>query len=273
MNAASEYLERVRLLVEQHAPQDVALPMMAMGAVAFIVMGLGMSVLGAKLARISLTFSLAIAGLAGGVYLTRFVDVPIGLAGLLGAGVFGVLGFVLHRLWVGVATGMMFMVVLNSTYGANTLGPQFEAFQLSHGAMPSLLVEKPLPSNESIRVAGVNPVFGEWVGGFWEFARARDESGVHKLALMTACAGTLGLVLGLLAVRFTLVTVTSLVGTLLISSGAVTLVQQWQPDLYQAGLAHPQAIGVACASFLLGSLVLQTLLTRPDKPAAAKSKS
>ena len=53
MNAASEYIERIRLLVEQNAPEEVALPMMAIGAVGFIVMGmLGWKMFGATLEEV-----------------------------------------------------------------------------------------------------------------------------------------------------------------------------------------------------------------------------
>ncbi len=107
----------------------------------------------------------------------------------------------------------------------------------------------------------------------WDYTNENDKGGIRRLALLSGCAGLFGLLLGLFAVRFTLVAVTSLVGTLMISAGAIGLAQQWQPQMYEAVLNHPQALGIAGGTFLLGSIILQTLLTRPDKAATAPAKS
>ncbi len=273
MDGVGQFFEHARTLVEHHAPQDMTVPVLTSIAACLVSVGLGVSVLGARLARGSLTLGLCLAGIASGFAVSVSTGMPQAVAVPLGGLVFGVLGFVLHRLWVGLAAGTALILVLSGTYGVHSLSPQVEAYRQSAGPMPAAFSEGLTFADAGPDAEYIAPEFKQWVGGLWDNVRGNERRSLRKLALINGCLGLFGLILGLLAVRLTLVTMTSLVGTGMILAGAVPLIQTWQPDLYQTGIEHPEAVGISCGVFLLASFVLQFLLTRPDKKAAPAPKT
>ncbi|MEE9296655.1 MAG: hypothetical protein V3W34_17055 [Phycisphaerae bacterium] len=273
MDAIGQVYERANLLIHNHVPDDVIVPVATIGAIGCIIAGLMVSVLGAKLARVVLTLGFGALGVGAGVIISQRADLPTAVATLVGAGCFGLLGYAFHRVWIGVLTGLFMVLAVNSTYGVRTIAPHLPAYEQSHGAMPVAVADKFTTAAPHAQAGCLNPEFTRWLKGFWDYTNENDKGGVRRLALLSGCAGLFGLLLGLFAVRFTLVAVTSLVGTLMISAGAMGLAQRWQPQMYEAVLNHPQSLGIAGGTFLLGSVILQTLLTRPDKAAPAATKS
>lgn len=270
MDVLSEFFERGRLLIEHHVSDEVAMPMFIGAAIALLVAGLGVAVLGAKLARLATAMSFGVLGAGCGLYVGRFADVPAVVAALVGAGLLGVAGYSLHRLWVGLVSGWVLILALNATYGAHTLGPQVQDYASNYGKMPAIVADSPetfTVPEPSVQAAALNPEFTSWVRGLWDYTYEHDRRGTRRIVLMSVCVGLFGLLIGLFAPRLTLVTMTSLVGTAMFSLGALGMAREWQPDFYQAGFDHPQTVATACGTFLLGSLILQTLLTRPHKPA------
>ncbi len=275
MNALNEIIERARLLVEHHVSHDIAVPAFVGVIVGLIIVGLGLSVLGAKLARGSLTALFCVTGAGAGLYMGRLADVPSPVAGLLGAAILGVVGFALHRVWVGVAAGLVVVVGVNATYGARTLGPEFREYAHNQGTMPAVV--SPLGDTftvpePDVQAAALNPEFQRWARGFWDYAFEHDRGGTRRVALTSACAALFGMLMGVFAVRFTLVTTTAVVGTAMFGFGILSAARTWRPDFYQAGVDHPQALAAACGTFLLASLLLQTLLTKPHNSAGDAGK-
>ena len=80
-----------------------------------------------------------------------------------------------------------------------------------------------------------------------------------------------GLCLGIVAVRWALILATSLVGTVLVTTAAATLLTRSVPESYQAFQSNPGLVGVGVGGFLVTSLILQTMLSR--KSPAAKGES
>ena len=274
MDVIGQFYERAGFLVGQQAPDDVAVPLATAGAIGCVISGLMISVLGAKLARFSLTLGFGVMGIVAGVFLGERVNLPTAAVAMGVAVGTGLIGFFMHRVWVGVLTGALMVLAVNSTYGVHTVAPHLPVFEQDFGNMPAAVVQKLSTADLGARNIQINPEFTQWIKGFWDYTKLHEKRGVRHVALLSGCAGLFGMLLGLFAVRFTLVLVTSIVGTLLITGGAIGMAEQWQPQLYQAMIEHPQVLGMAGGTCLLGSIILQTLLTRPDKsakPQQAKS--
>lgn len=268
MDAIGEVYERAAFVVGQQTPDDVVVPLATAGAIVCLILGLMVSVLGAKLARFVLTLGFGVAGIGAGVFLGEQADLPTGLVAFGTAVGAGLIGFFMHRIWVGVLTGALMVLVVNSTYGVHTVAPHLPAFEAHYGNMPFATARQ--ISTADLRSRNIiNPEFTEWIKGFWDYTNVHEKRGLRHVAMLSGCAGLFGMLLGLFAVRFTLVIATSIVGTAMITGGAIGLAEQWQPQLYQAIIDHPQVLGISGGICLLGSIILQTLLTRPDKNAKA----
>lgn len=273
MDAVSQFLDRAQLLVQNHVPQEVSVPVMTATAIGLIVIGLGSAVLGAKLARGVLITSFVVMGLMAGVAVGHRVDAPEIVAGLVGAGIGGAMGYFLHRLWVGIAAGVLMSMLVTGTYGAYHLVPHLDAYEQSHGAIPAVTDGHFTTPDPQTQEARLNPQFTDWSKGFWNYVNEKAPQVTRNLEIITPALACLGVLMGLVAVRLTLVLMTSVAGIVLLTSGLAALVHQFRPELYETTMQHPEAIGAAFGVFLIGSLVLQTLLTRPAKAKAAPAAS
>ena len=265
MNALDQLGEQLRQFAEHHVPTEATVPVFVAGPIVIVAIGLITAVLGAKLARPSLTLAFAIAGAAFGAGVGSSYDISQPLAASIAAVVMGLAGFFLHRLWVGVITCVLFASLATGTYGTHRLIPQIEQYPQPP---PEVLAQAPetftVPTPQA-QDTHLNPQFKTWAKAFWTDANQRDKSLTRDLVLAGATAGVLGLLLGLVAVRMTLILVTSLIGTTLLISGGTALVHEYQPDFYQACVANPSVAGIMGGVCLLASMILQLLLTRSEK--------
>jgi hypothetical protein len=271
MDALSQLGDQVRMFLDQHVP-PVA---MVTSAITAVVIGLGLSVLGAKLARFAMTAVFALGGAAVGALISREWAVSVPLSMLVSGGFAGVIGFFFHRLWIGLITALLFAGIIGGGVGLRSLAPMLADYE----QMPAIVQTTgnggfTIPDPET-QADYLNPEFRRWAQGFWSYAKGQDLRIQEKLSLLTVGAALVGFLLGALAVRFTLILVTAILGTAMVTSGLAALAQQYQPDLVQASIDHPQIGALACGIFLVGSLVVQTLLTSSDKSsrtATAKVK-
>ena len=265
MNALEQITEQVRLLAEHHLPTETAVPVFVVGPAVLVILGLLTAVLGAKLARPTIALGFAIGGAAFGGAAGQMLAVSVPLCAVIGAAVFGVSGFVLLRLWVGVATCVLFSVIAAAGYGTHRALPHLESY--AEPAPPAVVSPEhrfgtPEPRIQELHL---NPEFNEWLEDLYRHVTSNDATLQRNLVLSAALAGIVGLILGLVAVRFTLIVLTSMIGTALLIGGTTVLACHYKPEFYRAAMAHPEALGMACGTFLLGSLVLQGLLTRSNK--------
>ena len=77
-----------------------------------------------------------------------------------------------------------------------------------------------------------------------------------------------GLLLGLLLSRLTLIVFTAAFGTMLISGGIYVMGNGMGMDMLQATRDRPGMSGLAILSFFVVSIALQTALTRKEAPAS-----
>ncbi len=265
MNALEQITRQLSTLAEHHLPEEAAIPVFTAAPAALVVLGLLTAVLGAKLARPSIALGFAIGGATIGAVAGQALAVSMPLCATIGAVVFGISGFVLLRLWVGVATCVLFAAIAASGYGAHRALPHLKSYSEPAPAAitkPEYRFSTPEPRAQQLHL---NPEFNAWLEDVYTHVTTKEMTLERNTVLSAVAAGVLGLILGLVAVRLTLIILTSVMGTAALIAGATTLLCHHRPGLYQAALGHPEALAIACGTFLLGSLALQALLTRSHK--------
>ncbi len=273
MEQVASILEQLRIFTIQHAPGGMptgAIPV----AVVLLVAGIALSVMGAKFARFGLTSAFVV---AGGVLGDRFAHTfgfPWPVCVAVGAIIIGLIGFQTFRLWVGVAVAMLVSVLVVSGISANRVLPHLTEY--ADTSSPVFGHTPPLGENEFLiptpaeQSAYMNRDPQTWFSNFWKFLTARDPSvalNTQALAILTALGG---LCVGLVAVRPSLIISTSLIGTGMVVSGALTLLSNSVPSAYTSFQNNPRLIGLGVAAFLATSLLLQTMLMRKSTVGGPK---
>ena len=278
MDEINQLGEQARMFFEHHVSPEVTVPLFIAMPIGLIVVGLGLAVLGAKMAKPALAIAFTLAGIVGGgLVLGAATGVAPGIGMLIGGLVCGVCGYLLHRLWVGLAAAVLMSMLAGGGYGAQSLVPALQTYDVEFPRMVAGKTDE-FTVPETDREAKVFSTefqqwvddAGQWGSGFWKHASAGDTGLTRYLPMVAFGAGLFGLVVGLVAPRFMMISLTSVMGVAFMTSGSTALTQRFEPALYASAMGHPWAMWVACGALLLGSLILQTLLTRSDKSKPKK---
>lgn len=266
MDQIASVLEQLRVFSVQHAPGGLptgALPV----ALILLVVGVGLSVVGAKFARFGLTSAFV---LLGGVLGDRFAEsfefsraicIPVG------ATLVGVVGFQTFKVWVGVAIAFMLSMLVISGFGARNIVPHFvsyaETSPLQIGELNTAEnIEFSIPNRDTQSAYINNADPSTWFSGFWKFLTERDPGLAKNTQAVGIFAALLGLCVGLMAVRPSLILSTSVIGTAMVSAGVMTLLSSSINSSWDRIESNPRIIGLGVAAFFATSLVLQTMLMR-----------
>lgn len=263
MNELTTHFEQIRLFCQQHLPaatMDNIVPV----AVLSLVVGVLLSVVGAKLARAGFTLAFVAAGAFAGYRFGGLAEVPLSLCVLGGALMIGVIGFVTFRLWVGAAVAAVVATAALGAFGYQNLLPHLPEFEQTHMTASAAVGQVgdfavPSPEENSAFANGNIATLGK---KFWAFAKQKDASLERRALVWGIAALVTGLFLGVLTIRWALVLSTSFLGTVLVGGGAATLFTHFFPQSLQSFQAHPGIGASAVGTFLVMSLVLQTMLTR-----------
>lgn len=268
MNAIQQLIEQARLAFVQHAPVDMLREAVPFGIVCLMV-GVALSVLGAKLARVAIGVGFALLGGYVGAYFAQQLEFSRLICGLGGALMIGIIGYQTYRLWVGVAAAAVLSSFALGLFGYKELLPHMAAFDEASVATTSAVVStKPFAVPTPQQQEGYrNRTVTDWAREFWAFAKEKDIRIERTGKALALAALVTGLCLGVLAVRTALILSTSLMGTAMVATGVATLLTHSIPDTYHAFASNPGLVGVGVGGFLTTSLVLQTMLTR-NAPAA-----
>ena len=260
-------LEQVRLFITQHAPTDALKQTLPLAFVCLIA-GVVLSVLGAKLARFGVTTAFVLLGAYIGTKLGTHLDYSPGICAVVGAATIGVIAFQTFKLWVGVASALVLSSVVMSVFGYQALLPHLVSFEQS---VPVAAVD----TSGAFTVPSPEQQQGYQDGTLWEWPRVREfwnfvvqnNPGVERSGKSLAVLALLsGLLFGVVATRAALIISTSLVGTGLVTTAIATLLTRALPDSCKAFEQRPGVIGAGVGAVLVGSLVLQTMLTRKRRP-------
>ncbi|HUU81939.1 MAG TPA: hypothetical protein VM243_00420 [Phycisphaerae bacterium] len=278
MNGLSQILEQVNRFAEQHVPAEMLQPVVP-AAVLLLAVGVVISVLGAKLTRPALTAGFGVCGAMAGGKFACLTGLPVPITVIGAALIAGGVGFLLYRLWIGVGAAIILAVIALSAFGYVRILPELDTFQPAGitAAADGAAVAFELPEPEE-QAAYLQESPQEWLHSFWNHVTSRQPSVQTKLATITAGAALLGLLLGAILARPTLILYTSLAGTALVISGLGLLTANLHPELYRSALDHPRLLAGAGIGLLLSSLVLQARLFRrppappPSQPAPKASR-
>jgi len=270
MNEIETILEQVRLFVVQHAPTDAmrgAVP----AALIFLVAGVGLSVIGAKLARFGVTTAFVALGGVAGAGFARELDFHPLIGVLVGGLLIGIIAYQTFRLWVGLGAAVVFSSLVVGTFGYQRVVPYVAEFEqgVQHSVVAGPITFAVPTTLEQQAYRDRTP--RQWAEEFWAFVTQRDANVARNTKGLATVALLTGLCLGIVAVRWALILSTSLVGTVLVTTAVATLLTHSVPESYQAFQHNPGLLGVGVGGFLVTSLILQTMLSR--KSPAAKGES
>lgn len=270
MNEVETILEKARLFFVEYAPTD-ALRGAVPAALIFLVAGIGLSVLGAKLARFGVTSAFVVLGGALGVQFGQEMGFHPLIGMLVGGSLIGIIAYQTFRLWVGVGAAVVFSSLVLGTFGYQQVLPYVGEFeqgvQRPAVASPITFAVPTTAEQQTYRDRAPR----QWAEEFWAFVTQRDAKiAIHTKWLAIGALLT-GLCLGIMAMRWALILATSLAGTALVTTAAATLLTHSVPDSYQAFQNNPSLVGVGVGGFLVTSLILQAMLSRKSPLAKGES--
>lgn len=277
MNAEriAQILEQLRGVWDLHVPAQYHPPAVPV-AMGLLILGIGMAVLGARMARGGLTFAFAcIGGLTAFAFRSHVNWHP---AALLGGGmaIGAMCGFLLFRLWIGVAAAGLCAALALGVYGSRNVAPHFAAYDSTHNFNGVFTVPEASASDtEAVSSApSLEAHFDQlksWCRDFWLYVQSQESDVNLWVAGVALGAGLFGFLLGSVLPRLTLIVGTACLGTTLVLSGFAALAHHANTQVYEAAVARPQTVGVVGLVLLATSLVLQGLLTR--RPAIAPKRA
>ena len=301
MNELQAILEQGRQLVIQSVPAEVlqsAVPI----ALVSLAAGVGLSVLGAKLARGGVTLAFILLGGGVGLYFAQQIGYAPAICGLAGAGLIGLIGYHTYRFWVGLMTALVLTAAVLGVLGYEKVGPHVIEFARESGGLTEGLRPGGLPMaaladhqagsastvsvssssaslearptqdrTQSSQAPSVQRSAAEWLHNLWAFIVQQDVEIERQGKAVALGAMVIGLCLGVIASRWAMILTTSMVGTLLVTTGVTALLTRAIPGSYHSLQQHPSLIGMGVGGLLVASLFIQTMLTRPVGKAKSTS--
>ncbi|MFH0982978.1 MAG: hypothetical protein V2A79_15770 [Planctomycetota bacterium] len=262
----NQFVDQVQRLWQTHVPPEYQVPVLPV-AVGMLLFGVGVSVLGAKLARFGITCGFAGVGVLVALALAPAIGVSTVAALVVGVLLAGGIGYALFRLWVGLAAAVFFSAVALGVYGSQVVAPHFIAYDPA--ATFNGTFSLPDPSADDTTAERALSDMRAWADDFWLYVQSREADVNRRILGIGLGAALVGLLLGMMLPRLILIVASSVVGTLMVMSGLAGLAARSRIDLPQAAGQHGRVVAVAGLVFLLASLLLQTLLTRKTPPRAA----
>ncbi len=270
----SDLVSQIETFVHQSLPA-AALDQAVLAALVALIAGIGLCVLGAKLAR----FALTCACITGGGYLGMALIAPdMGLPSAAcavgGAVVVGAIGFLSFRLWVGLMAASLASALVLGAFSYQRVLPYLDDFNIGGEAMA---LSSPAEYAQDFKLAAAERIVEakastrEALAEYWDFVKARDMKVVPHARSLGLGAALLGLFVGIVAMRFALILSTSFLGTMLVGSGVTGLLSGFSPGFYKAVAQHQSFATAALGMCFVISLILQARLTRKPSTAPAKS--
>jgi len=238
-------------LVRNHLPLE-QWPYLTHTALAAVGLGLILSLWGARLLRLVYVLGFMVAGAVVGIEVARInqVDMLVGL--VLGAGLTGLIGYVLYRWWVGLTAGAIAMLFVMMVSGPKILPAEIQAFHNQHLGTGEYVLPDP-----SAQQAGQTGSVGQFVSDMKSYMWDARRDLVYRMLVVLTVAGIIGLVIGLILPRFTTIVGTTLIGVFGLAVGAGLLIWSHLPALWAfvQGQAAWFLIGVCV--YVVGAMIYQ----------------
>ncbi|UCG33476.1 MAG: hypothetical protein JSU68_02350 [Phycisphaerales bacterium] len=268
MDQVRAEIEPLLEVVRHHVPPELldhALIAAGLGG----LIGLILALWGVRVFRSALVLAFVGGGVLVGLAGNQWVNLGQWFCVICGGLVFGALGFVLYRLWVGVGWAALLVCVGLSAFGHKQAWPHWDAFseaRLSDTILADQGFQPPTVEEQgSFNEPDPLQVFREF-GGYLN----ENVPNIRRNALVTvSLAGVLGLLMGLLAVKFTVVLATAFIGVSLLAGAAGYFLSRFQPQVLDQAMSKPAAVWAGLGIVVLVSMMIQYFQTRPRPVAEA----
>ncbi len=258
LESLAQVLPRTVDVLRSYAPLEgwLSSTWLAVGAA---VAGGILSLWGARLLRAVFVLACMAAGGAAGIRIVQGLqqDMLIGL--VLGAGVAGVVGYLLYRFWVGLMAGLV--VALAVALWVDSGRPEGRSFppQVMPQAASGLEYQVGRPETDPLPQAAVARLAAEAAGGF-----IRSNAGIGGMLL-----GLAAFMVGLMLPRVTTILATAALGSLLLAVSVGLWLAVHRPDWWAGVVAHRNWLLAATGLWMLVSLSCQGRHTPVRRVVAA----
>jgi hypothetical protein len=257
LQAVADLIGQGAELYRHYVPPD-RVPYPNLMAIGVAGVGILLAFWGARLLRTIYILGFMVVGAAEGFRIgsNLGIDTLIGLT--FGAGIAGLIGYVLFRWWVGVTAGTVAALVVLALVSPQLvpLNEKYQDFGLGVGS-------------DVYRTGNGQDAqdFKEYLVGFSQYLWTQHKDFAGRFAVGAGLAWLLGVILGLVLPRFTTILGTSLFGVLMAAGGGGVLLYRNWPEAWSAVSSHPDWYLVGLGAFLIVSAWRQTRSGR--MPAAA----
>jgi hypothetical protein len=263
------FAQRVRDGLNFSVPPEV-LPEALWVGVALLGAALVTGVFGAKLARGGLTVALGLGGLVIGLHLARHFEVPHIAGALFGFASMAMVGFLTHRLWIGLSVGALVSALAMLAFGGETLWNAVQDFPRQHVVINDefLLPNDPTASADPAAQLSLQQRTDKFYGDF----RISHPSLSTQILAVGTVALAAGFCWGTWFTRGALIVACALIGTTLFGASLTAFAEAFAPAGWENRVAaHPQmTLGFAICCFMLSNLV-QYRFTQPPKTSGPPS--
>ena len=279
MERLADYTHQLTELIQHYVPAESVPPVLP-SAVVLLFFGVGICVLGAKLARWFIAVTFAVSGLAIGLNVSTWVGFSPLLCALFGALAIGTVGYGLQRLWVGLFTGACLAVLATGSYSWVNVLPHWDGFTQTYQTVQAETFTVPSASpadstNDGTAqgaAAADAPVdwdrLQDYMDRFDAYLKEKVPSFRRNGVLLAISGALAGFLMGVIFCRLTLILSTACVGTVLIATGLSMMGSFIGIDVDSMLRDRPEMTGLAVAAFFVASVLLQFLLTRSESSAS-----
>ncbi|RJP39703.1 MAG: hypothetical protein C4547_03320 [Phycisphaerales bacterium] len=262
----SEFLNAIQTFLQQSVSQ-ATLEQAPKVAVVALIVGVLLSVLGAKLARSALTLAgVVVGGYVGLNILAHDTDFPRALCVLLPAAIVGGIAYQSYRLWSGALAATLITALAMGTFSYQRVLPYVAELQAA-AAEAAASVPPPgqleLPTADQLHAAPASAA--ETLRGYWTRASEADPRLVPHARSLATAAALMGLLVGMIFLRASMILCTSFLGTVLLGSGMTEIIRAFSPGFYQSLVDYPNVGATAMGACFVISLIMQARLTRPSR--------
>ena len=265
-----KFMEWAGQTVELMVPRDL-MPGATMTGMALLAAGLFCGIYGAHYARGVLSAILGGIGFAIGVIAARSFGIAPVLGGLAGLLALASLGYYTHRIWVGVAVGMLASSIGLFVYGQDSVS----AF-LEYKGEPVIASagepEYALPSAEE-QESLLNPRLLAYLDGLYRHLREAQPRLTQNTAVLSTLFMIGGFAVGALLTRWALILSCAVIGTVLFNLSLATFADAFAPGGWTERLsAHPNATLAFISTCLVLSMLIQFRMTQQSSSASTAEK-
>ncbi|MCH8853543.1 MAG: hypothetical protein IID41_12960 [Planctomycetes bacterium] len=265
-----KFMEWAGQTVELMVPRDL-MPGATMTGMALLAAGLFCGIYGAHYARGILSAILGGIGFAIGVIAARAFGIAPVLGGLAGLLALASLGYYTHRMWVGVAVGMLASSIGLFVYGQDSVS----AF-LEYKGEPVIASagepEYALPSAEE-QESLLNPRLLAYLDGLYRHLREVQPRLTQNTAVLSTLFMIGGFAVGVLLTRWALILSCAVIGTVLFNLSLVTFADAFAPGGWAERLSlHPNATLAFISTCLVLSMLIQFRMTQQSSSASTVEK-